>query len=105
MGEFEWKKLSPLMRRRYAVITAIAYQKLDLSQLSATTGIPKPTLARLMKSLRVEFGMDISYVKRVVSKPKTSKGYYKIERWGVLDQVFFKANIAKYAPNHNSRPT
>ncbi|AJY53319.1 helix-turn-helix domain-containing protein [Halomonas sp. KO116] len=98
MTQIEWGRLSQPMRRRYLVVAAIAEEKYSLQQITDKTGIPVSSLRRILRSLRVEFGMDVRYINTGVSNGYEQDGYYKIEQWGVFDKSYFLDKIATNVP-------
>lgn len=94
----DWERLSQPTKKRFLVVAAIADGKNSLQKLSDKTGIPVSSLRRTMRVLRIEYGMDIRYINTGVSIGYDVEGFYKIEQWGLLDERFFKAHVAKTIP-------
>lgn len=79
-------------KRKYALLAALGrLERPTLSDLHDVTGIPIPTLKRLMIDLRNDFCMQINFIRTGIG----GSGYYELLDWGIINRDRFYEAMLK----------
>lgn len=80
--------ISKDIKRKYDLIYHLSTaDKPTLRDLESLTKIPSSTIKRQLKSLRLEFGVKVVFVRDVNARGMS--GHYVLTNWGVFDRRSF----------------
>ena len=72
---------------RYRILLALAQaggHGVTIDELEAITGLPKPSVKRLIRQVAVDFAVEVIYVREAGRRSAT--GGFSVQDWGVINK-------------------